>query len=47
MPYHTMGEYKYGELGIDYPLKGVEPLSAERLKIAKDIFGRYLKCPIV
>ena len=47
LPYHTMGEYKYGELGIDYPLKGVEPLSAERLKIAKDIFGRYLKCPIV
>ena len=47
LPYHTMGGYKYGELGIDYPLKGVEPLSAERLKIAKDIFGRYLKCPIV
>ena len=47
LPYHTMGEYKYGELDIDYPLKGVEPLSAERLKIAKDIFGRYLKCPIV
>lgn len=47
LPYHTMGEYKYGELGIEYPLKGVKPLSADRLKNAKEIFGRYVKCPIV
>lgn len=26
LPYHTMGEVKYENLGIDYPLKGVPPL---------------------
>ena len=25
LPYHTMGEVKYENLGIPYPLKGVEP----------------------
>lgn len=32
LPYHTMGVFKYEQLGMDYPLKGVEPLSAERIK---------------
>ena len=32
LPYHTMGVFKYEELGLDYPLKGVEPLSAERIR---------------
>ena len=30
LPYHTMGAYKYEAQGLDYKLKGVEPLSAER-----------------
>lgn len=30
LPYHTMGSYKYDSLGIDYPLKGVEPMSPAR-----------------
>lgn len=30
--YHTMGVYKYKELGIDYRLQGVEPLSVTKLK---------------
>ena len=42
LPYHTMGTYKYEELGIDYKLKGVEPLSRERLENAKQIFSRYI-----
>lgn len=29
LPYHTMGVYKYGEMGISYPLEGVEALSNE------------------
>ena len=29
------------QLGLDYPLKGVEPLSKERLDNAKAIFSRY------
>lgn len=38
LPYHTMGVFKYEELGLDYPLKGVEPLSAERIR---EIRERY------
>lgn len=31
LPYHTMGVFKYHDLGISYPLEGVEPLPAERI----------------
>lgn len=37
LPYHTMGEVKYNKLGMDYPLKGVQPPSPERVKNAKEI----------
>lgn len=37
LPYHTMGEVKYIKLGIEYPLKGVEPPTAERIENAKKI----------
>ena len=39
LPYHTMGEVKYQNLGIDYPLKGVEPPSKEVIEKAKRILG--------
>lgn len=39
LPYHTMGIYKYEKLGIDYPLKDVNPPSAERVENAKRILG--------
>ncbi len=42
LPYHTMGEYKYRQLGLDYPLRGVEPLSPERKAAAKAIFQAAL-----
>ena len=35
LPYHTMGIYKYEKLGIDYPLKEVNPPSADRVENAK------------
>jgi pyruvate formate lyase activating enzyme len=35
LPYHTMGEIKWNELGWDYPLKGVEPPTKERVENAK------------
>ena len=37
LPYHTLGEVKYEKLGIDYPLKGVETPSKERVTQAKHI----------
>ncbi|WEV60879.1 pyruvate formate-lyase-activating protein [Streptococcaceae bacterium ESL0729] len=37
LPYHTMGEIKWQELGWDYPLAGVKPPTADRVKHAKDI----------
>ena len=35
LPYHTMGMAKYTELGIPYPLEGVEPTSKEAADKAK------------
>lgn len=37
LPYHTMGVVKYEKLGYEYPLKGVEPPTAERVKNARKI----------
>ena len=37
LPYHNMGEIKYEKMGIDYPLKGVEPPEKERVENAKNI----------
>ena len=39
LPYHTMGEVKYEKLGLEYPLKGVEPPTRERVLNAKKILG--------
>lgn len=39
LPYHTMGEVKYENLGLDYPLKGVQPPAKERVANAKRILG--------
>ncbi len=47
LPYHTMGAYKYQQLGIPYPLEGTPALSAERHQHAIDLFRRHLTIPIV
>ncbi len=39
LPYHSMGEYKFKELGIPYQLTGVEPPTKERVENAKKILG--------
>ena len=36
LPYHVMGVTKYRELGIDYPLEGVEPATKAQATKAKE-----------
>lgn len=36
LPYHSMGEKKYSELGMDYPLAGMESLDKSEAQKAKD-----------
>ncbi|WP_018664145.1 pyruvate formate-lyase-activating protein [Heyndrickxia acidiproducens] len=40
LPYHKLGVYKYEALGIDYPLKGVEPPTEDQIAHAEQILKR-------
>lgn len=39
LPYHTMGRYKWDELGIKYQLDGIDSPTQERIENAKRILG--------
>ena len=39
LPYHTMGEFKWRELGWKYPLEGVKPPTKDRVHNAKEIMN--------
>lgn len=40
LPYHTLGEVKYKNLGIEYPLQGVETPTKESVRRAKEILQK-------
>ncbi|WP_194287295.1 pyruvate formate-lyase-activating protein [Gracilibacillus oryzae] len=39
LPYHKLGIYKWEELGIPYPLEGIEPPTADRIENAERILN--------
>ena len=39
LPYHTMGEKKYAELGMDYRLRGIEAPTAELVARVRETLG--------
>jgi pyruvate formate lyase activating enzyme len=42
LPYHTMGVYKWKELGIPYQLEGVDAPTKERVAHAKEILNQAI-----
>ena len=41
LPYHTLGAYKWKELGMEYPLEGIDSPTAERVENARKRLGAF------
>lgn len=40
LPYHTLGAYKWKELGMEYPLEGIDPPTKDRIENANRILHK-------
>lgn len=43
LPYHNMGQVKYDNLGIEYPLKDVKPLDKEQALAARQVILQAMR----
>lgn len=47
LPYHTLGVYKYQQLGLEYKLSHLAPPTPESINQAKKIFDQYFQQVVV
>ncbi|MDP4103852.1 MAG: pyruvate formate-lyase-activating protein [Bacillota bacterium] len=47
LPYHKLGVYKWEALGHEYPLKGIEPPSSDKVEYAYNMLTKHWKQPSV